>query len=186
MDFDYEAFFEDVIGVNLDEFLEPNLEPNSEDLQEYETFNIEDELLEIDSDSLVFDFDIDVVIDENFISLRGLVLLHQIVGMALVLMMLLVLNRKATHRHCVRFSKKNHKVGLHQLFRKEIIHETIENTLLMIYKFFSIALSVFKTFLARFGIISMAGTPKNDSTVKAGISNSGIRCWTCWIESCNS
>ena len=103
MDFDYEAFFEDVIGVNLDEFLEPNLE----DLQEYETFNIEDELLEIDSDSLVFDFDIDLVIDENFISLRGSVLLHQIVGMALVLMMLLVLNRKATHS--VRFSKKTIK-----------------------------------------------------------------------------
>ena len=27
------------------------------------------------------------------------------------------------------FSQKNHEVGLHQLFRKETIHETIENTL---------------------------------------------------------
>ena len=123
MDFDYEAFFEDVIGVNLDEFLEPNLE----DLQEYETFNIEDELLEIESDSLVFDYDIDVVIDENFISLRGSVLLHQIVGMALVLMMILVLNRKATILAVLRYYESGHCTAVNDVDRDRHCGVPIEN-----------------------------------------------------------
>ena len=123
MDFDYEAFFEDVIGVNLDEFLEPNLE----DLQEYETFNIEDELLEIDSDSAVFDYDIDVAIDENFISLRGSVLLHQIVGMALVLMMLLVLNRKATIPAVLRYYESGHCTAVNDVDRDRYWSVPIEN-----------------------------------------------------------
>ena len=123
MDFDYEAFFEDVIGVNLDEFLEPNLE----DLQEYETFNIEDELLEIDSDSAVFDYDIDVAIDENFISLRGSVLLHQIVGMALVLMMLLVLNRKATIPAVLKSYESGHCTAVNNVERDRYCSVPIEN-----------------------------------------------------------
>jgi len=123
MDFDYEAFFEDVIGVNLDEFLEPNLE----DLQEYETFNIEDELLEIESDSLVFDYDIDLVNDETFISLRGSVLLHQIVGMALVLMMLLVLNRKATIPAVLRYYESGHCTAVNDVDRNRYCSVPIEN-----------------------------------------------------------
>jgi len=65
-----------------------------EDPQEYETFNIEDELLETESNSTVFDYHIDVVVEEDFISFQGFVLLQLIVGFGLVLMMLVVLNRK--------------------------------------------------------------------------------------------
>ena len=67
------------------------------------------------------------MIDENFISLRGSVLLHQIVGMALLLMMLLVLNRKATIPAVLRYYESGHCTAVNDVDRNIYCSVPIEN-----------------------------------------------------------